>query len=146
MKLILLEDVKNLGHAGDVVEVSDGYARNFLFPQHLAVEASEEALKEKKIKEGVATAKTKREEKEEKKLAAKVDGAEVVITAKADQGRLYAAVGPKDVSDALKKMGYRVPSSWIDFVSTKELGTTEATVTTPSGFEATITVVMEAKE
>lgn len=145
MKLILLEDVKSLGRAGDVVEVSEGYARNFLFPQHLAVEASDHALQEKDKREKSQVKKAKKEDKAERKLAAQVDGAEVIIKAKADEGKLYAAVGSKDVSKALKELGFKVPDKIIDFASTKEIGTTQATVNFPSDFQATVTVIIEAK-
>ena len=57
MKLILLEDVKSLGFKGEVVDVSEGYARNFLFPQHLAVEATDDTLKERKDREKSAAKK-----------------------------------------------------------------------------------------
>ncbi|MFH1711986.1 MAG: 50S ribosomal protein L9 [Patescibacteria group bacterium] len=145
MKLILLEDVKSLGRAGDVVEASEGYARNFLFPQHLAVEASEEALKEREQSEKAKAKQDKKEEKAEKALAAKIDGAEVVIQAKADEGKLYASVSVKDVAAALKEQGMKVSEKFINFKSTKELGTYEATVDFPSGFDATVNIIIEAK-
>ena len=145
MKLILLEDVKNLGLAGDVVEVSEGYARNFLFPQHLAVEASDQALKEREKSAKAKVKKEKKAEKAEKTLAAKVDGAEVIIKAKADEGKLYAAVNAKDVSLALKEQGLKVPDKYITFKATKEIGTYEATVDFPSGFDATINIIIEPK-
>lgn len=146
MKVILLEDVKTLGHQGDVVEVSEGYARNFLFPQHLAVEATEGAVKARDDKARGEKRKAKKAEKDEKKAAAALDGAEVIITAKADKGTLYGAVGAKEVAEQLKKDGKKVKPDWIEFASTKEAGTYEATVTFPSGFDATINIIIEAKE
>lgn len=145
MKVILLEDVKSLGLKGDVVEVSEGYAMNFLFPQHMAVEATEGALKEKESREKAASARVKKEEKEEKKLAARLDGFELIIAAKADAGKLYAAVGKKEIAQGLKDAGYKVDPKWIDFKPAKELGASEAVVNFPSGFEATVNVVIEAK-
>lgn len=143
MKLILLEDVKGHGHKGDVVNVSEGYARNFLFPQHLAVEATAEALRQMKEREQSAKRKVKKTEKAERKLATEIDGIEVVISAKSEGGKLFAAVTAKDVAKALKKEKFKVPVEQITFEPKKEIGTYEATVTFPSGFDATVSVVIE---
>ncbi len=145
MKVILLENVKSLGLEGEIVEVAEGYARNFLFPQHLAVEASEHAISERVEKKKRESAKDKKEEKAEKKLAAKLDGFEVIVEAKADEGKLYAAVSSKDVALELKRAGFKVKPEWINFKSTKEVGSYEVSVGFPSGFESTITIVIEAK-
>ena len=145
MKLILLEDVKTLGKKGEVVETAEGYARNFLFPQHLALEASPMALRELAAMKDAGKRKESKAVSAEKKLAAAIDGMEVVIEAKSDAGTLYAAIGPKDIAKALKAEGEKVDVEWIDFAPQKEEGTFEATVNFPSGFEATVTVVIEAK-
>lgn len=145
MKVILLEDVKTLGRKGDVVETSEGYARNFLFPQHLCLEASPAALAQLEIQKKTVKNKEKKADNEEKKLAAQLDGVEVIIEAKADAGKLYAAIGPKDIAKALKAQGYSVAVNLITFAPQKELGTYEAVVEFESGFEATITVIIEEK-
>ncbi|MDP2631790.1 MAG: 50S ribosomal protein L9 [Candidatus Uhrbacteria bacterium] len=145
MKVILLEDVKSLGFKGDVVEVSEGYARNFLFPQHMGLEASAGALKEMEQKEKSVISKGKKTEKEEKKLASRLDGFELVLTVKATDGKLYGSVGSKDIQKALKDAGFKIEEDWINFKSTKEVGTTEAVVNFPTGFDATVTVVVEEK-
>ena len=145
MKLILLEDVKTLGKKGEVVETAEGYARNFLFPQHLALEASPTALRELAAMKDAGKRKESKAVAAEKKLAAAVDGMEVLIEAKANEGTLYAAVGSKDIAKALKAEGEKVDVEWIEFAPQKEPGTYEAVVNFPSGFEATVTVVIEAK-
>lgn len=103
MKVILLQDVKALGKSGEVVNVSDGHARNFLFPRNLAQEATEGALRmvEQRIKtEKVKAAKLKAEAEE---LAAKLGGAKITVKAKAGtEGRLYGAVTGKEIADAVK--------------------------------------------
>lgn len=144
MQVILLDDVRALGRKGTVVDVPEGYARNFLFPQHLAVEASAKSLREKDEKEASAKRKTKKEEAAEQRLASQIDGLEVVIQAKADKGSLYAAVGPKQVREGLKEQGYKVDEEFIEMTPMKEVGTQEVTVSFPSGFEAMITVSVEA--
>ncbi len=145
MKLILLEDVKGHGSVGDVVDVSEGYARNFLFPQHLAVEATEHAIKQQKEKANAAVKRSKKGEQEEKQLAKSLDGVEVLIQEKAEGTTLYGSVGAKEVAAELKKMGHKVKSDFIDFESKKEIGTYETVVTFPSGFDANITIIIEQK-
>lgn len=145
MKLILLEDVATLGKKGEVVEAAEGYARNFLFPQHLAIEASPAALRELTAMKDATKRKESKAVVAEKKLAAQLDGMEVVIEAKANGETLYAAIGPKDIAKALKAEGEKVDVDWIDFAPKKETGTFEATINFPSGFESTITVIIETK-
>ncbi len=103
MKVVLLQDVKDIGKKGEVANVSDGYARNFLFPRKLAKEATAAAMSEVKAKES-ANAHHKREEiKAANELKAKLDGKEVTIKAKAGkEGKLFGAVTSKDVATAIK--------------------------------------------
>ncbi|MFA6522280.1 MAG: 50S ribosomal protein L9 [Patescibacteria group bacterium] len=143
MKIILMEDVKELGHKGEVVEASEGYVRNFLFPQHFAVEASEEALRALREKEKAQGRREKKQENEEKKLATSLEGREFVITAKTDHGKLYGSIGKKEVASALKKAGFAISEEWITFAPQKEVGSAEALVSFPSGFEAAVTIVIE---
>lgn len=145
MKVILLQEVKSIGKKGEVVDVAEGYARNFLFPQHMAVEASDKALRERDEREKSAARKEKKEEKVERMLAAEIDGVEVTIQAKADKGRLYAAVNGKDIASAIKEVGYKVDAGYIKSDPIKEPGAYEVRVEFPSGFEASVTVIVEAK-
>ena len=145
MKIILLEDVKNVGLKGDVKEVNDGFARNFLFPQHKAVEATEHAISQVEQKQKAATARDKKQTKADKQAVHKVDGVEVVVKVKTDNGKLYAAVTAKDVSDGLKSQGFKFKESEIEFPPTKDIGSYEAVVS-KGEFEAGITVAIESKE
>jgi large subunit ribosomal protein L9 len=145
MKVILLEDVKAQGKKGEVVEVSEGYARNFLFPQHLGLEASPAALAQLEAQKKALKNKEKKADKAERQLAAELDGQEVIIEAKADAGKLYAAIGPKDIAKALKAAGYSVSADLITFAPQKEIGSFEAVVEFESGFEATVNVIIEEK-
>jgi large subunit ribosomal protein L9 len=104
MKVILTKDVKGQGKKGDVVNVSDGYARNYLFPNKLAIEASNKNLNEVKAKKA-ADARRKEEELEQAKLLAKkISGVEVLVRAKSgDQGKLFGSITSKDIADAALK-------------------------------------------
>ena len=103
MKVVLLQDVKSIGKKDQVVNVSDGYARNFLLPRKLAKEATAAAMSDVKAKES-ARAHHKREEiKAANELKAMLNGKEVTIKAKAGkEGKLFGAVTSKDVAAAIK--------------------------------------------
>ncbi|MBQ9097204.1 MAG: 50S ribosomal protein L9 [Clostridia bacterium] len=109
MKVILTADVKGQGKKGDMINVSDGYARNFLLPKGLATEATKSAINEMK---GKADAKAYREEKEleaAKELAAKIESVSVTIESKSgDNGKLFGSITSGDVADALKMQGHIV--------------------------------------
>lgn len=103
MKVILLEDVKKVGKKGDVVEMSDGYARNFLFPRKLAQEANESNLHILNNKKENERKKKLAEIEAAQKLAAELKDKEITVKAKTgDQGRLFGAITSKDVSELIK--------------------------------------------
>ncbi len=104
MKVILTQDVKGQGKKDQVVEVSDGYARNFLFPKKLAVVADAKAMNELKNKEASHQHKIELERAEAKALAEKIAAITLKLVCKSgSDGRLYGAVTAKDVADALAK-------------------------------------------
>ncbi len=104
MKVILLADVKGHGKKGELCNVSDGYARNFLFPKKLAIEADNTALNELKNREEAAAHHKKEEINAAKETAAKLEGKTVVIKAKAGgSGKLFGAVTSKEIAAEIKK-------------------------------------------
>jgi len=103
MKVILLEDVKGKGKKGDIVNVSDGYARNFLFPGKKAIEANAQNLNDLKMKQAAEKNRKQHELEEAKRLAARLSGLEVKVKAKSgENGKLFGSVTNKEVADALK--------------------------------------------
>ena len=103
MKVILTQDVKGQGKKDQIVEVSDGYARNFLLPKKLAIMADAKALNEAKNKEASKNHKIAVETAEAKAIAAKLETIIVKIVSKSGaDGKLYGAVTNKDVADALE--------------------------------------------
>ena len=103
MKVILLTDVKGQGKKNDVIEVSDGYAKNFLIPRKLAKPADAQSLNDVKVKAEALEYRISTEKKEAQALAAKLKEIVVVINAPGgSDSRLYGSITSKDISDALK--------------------------------------------
>ncbi|GFP78249.1 50S ribosomal protein L9 [Clostridium fungisolvens] len=104
MKVILLQDVKKLGKKGDVIEASDGYARNYLFPRNLAEQANDSNLHVLNAKKETERRKKLAEIEEAQKLADELKNKEIKIVAKTgDSGRLFGAITSKDVAELIKK-------------------------------------------
>ena len=102
MKVILQQDVRGLGKKGQMVEVSDGYARNFLLPKKLAVTATPESINTMKQQEKAKKAQMAAEKAEAEAVSKKLEGLMVKISAKAGEGgRLFGAVTAKEISEAL---------------------------------------------
>lgn len=109
MKVILNQDVKGLGKKGDVVEVSEGYGRNFLLPKKLAVLGTESNLNVAKAKAGSAARKKAMEADEAKLLAAQLAKVSVTLNVKIGEGgKLFGSVTGKDVAQALARDGIEV--------------------------------------
>ena len=109
MKVILLQDVKNVGKANDVVEVSDGYGRNFLLKNKLAKEPSAANMNEVKLKKGAEAELAKRALEEAKATAEKLGDKTITLKMKSGEGgKLYGAVTDKDIADELKKNGFDI--------------------------------------
>ena len=103
MKVILQQDVKGQGKKGQMIEASDGYARNFLLPRKLAVPATAENINTMKMQEKAKKAQEAAEKAEAQAIAEKLAGITVKVTAKGGNGgRLFGAVTSKEISDALK--------------------------------------------
>lgn len=104
MKVVLKQDVKGLGKKGELVNTSDGYARNFLFPKGLAVEANAQSMTELKNREQAQKYKIETETAAAKKAAAEIQGKTIKIKAKAGQnGKLFGSVTSKEIAEKLKE-------------------------------------------
>ena len=104
MKVILQQDVKGQGKKGQMVEVSEGYARNFLLPRKLAIVATTDAINTMNLKEKARKAEEARQKAEAEAIAGKLKDCPVKLTAKAGNGgKLFGAVTTKEISDGLKK-------------------------------------------
>ncbi len=109
MKVILADDVRGLGHRGETVTVKDGFARNFLFPQSLAYEATTANLRRLSEEKKKYDVKSMREQQVAEEVAKKVNGLTVTIQKKAGEGEvLYGSVTATDIADALASKGIEV--------------------------------------
>lgn len=144
MKVILLQDIKNLGRKWDTKEVSDGYARNFLLPKKLAEIATGSALKEvERLKEKEAQAQKEGLGKTQE-LAGILQGKEVVISAKEKEGKLFGSISAKDIVKALKKDNIILSPSAVELKSPiKEIGEYEVKIKLDHGIETQMSVVIE---
>ena len=142
MEVILKKDVKGLGKAGEKVKASDGYARNFLFPKGLAVEANAQTLTEYKNSEASKQHKIAVAVAAAKDAKANLDGKTVRLTAKAGQnGRLFGSVTAKDVAQAItEQLSVTVDKRKLSVADIKNFGTYTAEVKLYTGIAATVTV------
>jgi len=125
MKVILLKNFKNIGKVGEIKEVSDGYANNFLFPAKISKKATPENIR--KIDEMNKKKNEKEKEIIEKyrKMAKELNGKELIIKAKAKNGKLFGSIGKKEILQNLKKSGYDIEENSISVNSIREIGTKE---------------------
>lgn len=148
MKVILIKDIENLGNAGDVKEVANGYARNFLIPGGYVEVATKSAVeraekikieKEKVAKEGL---------KGIEEIAKKLESVSITIKAKADDsGKLYAAIKSKEIFKSLNDKGFKISEDKIVIEKPiKELGDYEVIINLDHGLEVRIGVVIESEK
>lgn len=143
MKVVLIQDVKNLGKAGDIKEVADGYARNFLIPKGLAAEATSAKAKEVEEKKKSLENQKKKELAQAESQKAKIDGKMVEIKVKTGENdRLFGAVTPKEIAEAIaKNLGVSVDKKKIEIEEPiKQLGDYEVKIKLYSGVQASLKV------
>lgn len=145
MKVILQKDVKDLGKIGDLVSVASGYARNFLFPRKLAVEATERRVNEYKHLHKVAEIKRKKAKSEREEVINRLK--EVTVTFKREAGdseKLFGSVTNFDISNELENHGFSVDRRDIHLDEPiRVLGQHKAIVRLGDGLEAELPVVVE---
>ena len=145
MKVILLQDVKGKGKKGQMIEVSDGYARNFMLPKKMAIEATADAVNTMKMNDKATAERIAKEKAAALELSNKLRGMTLVVTAKGGgQGRLFGAVTNAEIAAALEKQSIKLDKRKIVLAENiKNVGT--YTVTCKLGYEinAPLTVKIE---
>ena len=145
MKMILKENIKDLGQTGDLVNVANGYARNFLLPKKLAVVATEQRIKEFEHWKRVAESRKKKEKEKRKELMDQLLGLQIVFQLNAGEGdKLFGSVTNKHISDELEKKGYTISKKDIVLPEPiKVLGQHKAIVKLDENLEQEIIITVE---
>lgn len=145
MKVILQKDVKEVGKVGELVNVSEGFARNFLFPRKLAAEATEKRVKEWEHLKRVATAKKKKAIAERQEILNKINGVTVSFKVNAGENdKLFGTVTTAEISKELEKAGFSIDRRDIHLAEPiKVLGQHKAVIKYAEGLEAKIQIAVE---
>ena len=146
MKVILLQDVKGKGKKGQMLEMSDGYARNFLLPRKLAIEATPDAINTMKMNDKATQERIAKEKAEAMATSKKLREMTVTVTAKGGgNGRLFGSVSNAEIADALAKQGVKLDKRKIVLGETiKNVGT--YTATCKLGYEITAPLTVKIVE
>ena len=147
MKVILTQDVAKVGKSGEMKQVSDGYATNFLIPQKLAVPAAGGAYRAWQHDIASREDKRKREREEAEIAATRIGSTTLTMGVKVGEGgKLYGSITSKDIADALGRRGIDVDRHKIDLDEPlKSLGTYKVAVKVASGMTPEVTIVVEPK-
>ena len=146
MKVILLQDVKGKGKKGQILEVSDGYARNFMLPKKIAIEATTDAINTVKMNDKATQERIAREKAEALATSKKLREMTVTVTAKGGgNGRLFGSVTNQEIADALGKAGIKLDKRKIVLgENIKNVGT--YTVTCKLGYEISAPLTVKIEE
>ena len=148
MQVILLDRVQNLGDLGEIVNVKNGFARNYLIPQKLASRATEENIKAFEEKKAELVAKANESKAAAQARAESINGLSLPVTANASpEGHLYGSVGPREISEKLTESGYPVDASEViqSEGAFKEVGEYEVKLILHADVEADFTLTVEAE-
>ena len=146
MKIILQKDVKDLGKVGEVVNVREGFARNFLFPRKLAAQATEKKVNEWEHYKRVAEAQKKKAVVARQDFLAKINGTTLSFKVQAapENDKIFGSVTSTDISKALEKLGHQVDRRDIHLEEQiKVLGQHKASIKLGEGLEAAVIVAVE---
>ncbi len=143
MKVILLEDIENLGKKHEVKEVKEGYVRNSLLPQGLVKQATPEALKWLEMQKEISAQQVEEGLKKIQEVASAIDGQEITISLKAgDKGQLFESVTPKKVVEEIKKLEFEIKKTQLEMEPIKEFGEFPVKVKFDHNLEAEIKIIV----
>ncbi len=148
MKIILNKDVKGTGKAGDVVTVSDGYARNMLIPRGLATEATQSNIRQLEKQKAIAAEKKAEEKAAAQELAEKLNKASIKMKIKAGEGgRIFGSITSKDIADAINmQLGMDIDRKKVKLdAPIKQVGQTDVDMRLYQDVNAKIKVIIEAE-
>jgi len=148
MKVILIQDVENLGKKHEVKDAKDGYVKNFLMPNNLAKPATKEALKWLAVQKEIEEKKIEADLKKSQEAAEKMDGLEVMIPVKiGDSGQLFEKINSQKISEKLTEMGFDVKKNQIDLAEPiGEMGEYPAKIKFEHNLEAEIRIIISEEK
>lgn len=148
MKVLLKEDVDNLGYAGEVHEVKSGFGRNFLIPQGLAVKATPGAMKQAQAWRSKAEARREQLRAEYSALADRIAAAKLTFVAKAgDTGKLYGSITTHQIADMLnEQLGVEIDRRKVGTEALRQLGKHKVPVRLSAEFQPDVTVIIESED
>ncbi|PMP69480.1 50S ribosomal protein L9 [Desulfurella multipotens] len=146
MRVVLLEDIENLGLAGDVLDVKDGYARNFLFPRKLALKATKENVKLIEEKRNSIIKRAQKRLQLEQAKKEQLDGLTIELKAKTGEGgKLFGSIGTNDIYTALKEKQIEIDKKSIRLEDPiKQIGEYEVTIALYRDIKAKIKVIVRS--
>lgn len=144
MQVIFLQDVKNVGKKGQIKNVPDGYARNFLLAKKLAAVATPAAIAQAKAEEAKRNQQASLQKEEMRKLAAAIEGKRIVIKARSKNGKLFGSITTREIALEIKKLGFDIPEKAIESDHIKELG--EKKITINLDFDVKTAVILGVEE
>jgi large subunit ribosomal protein L9 len=145
MKVILQKDIPNLGDAGDIKEVADGYARNFLLPKKLVIVANDSSKKAMEHQKRLIKVKKEKRRKEGEKIAGDLSGSVLTFTAQAgEEDKLFGSITSMDIAAKLQEMGYKIDKKKIVLENPiKKIGEYEISIKLAEGLASKVKVVVE---
>jgi large subunit ribosomal protein L9 len=144
MKVILIENVKKLGNKGEIKDVSEGYARNFLIPKKLAEIATSETIEKTAQLKKEFEEKEKQSEEALRKIVSEIAGKTIRIKAKSEKGKLFGRVGSKEIANELKKQKFNINEKSITIKEPiKTTGEKEITIDLGKNIKTKIIVLIE---
>lgn len=147
MKIILKEDVKNLGSRGDIKEVAEGYARNFLLPRKLADIATEASIKNAETRKEKEKEESKRQKEESKKIFEKMQGKKITIRSKEKEGKLFGSILAKDIVKELAKESFVIEEKSVRMENPiRKIGSHTIRIILGKDLEAKITLAVEPEK
>ena len=146
MKIVLLKDVKNIGKKGDIVNVSDGYASNYLIPNKLAIAGDGKAINEAKQAKDAQAYHKEQERLQAVELGQKLKDVTITLQVKVGaNGKIFGSVSNKEVADQLTKQGYSIDKKKIELDVIKNVGTYSAKLKLHPTVTVKITVIVVAQ-
>ena len=148
MEVVLMKDYENLGKALDVIQVKDGYARNFLIPQKIAVPATEGNKKRVTEAKHIAEIREGKKIKESRELAAKIEQIPCTIPVKVgDEEKIFGSVSAQEIADFLKKEGFEIEKRHVELAEPiKQLGESTVPIKISAGLSANVKLVIQKEE